>query len=84
MNIEKLTGFNPLAAFNKINSDKKANSKANNVDKLDISPEAMKIASSKTKNLDEINEKLESGFYNSDEVIEKLATALLKEFNSIP
>jgi len=52
-------------------------------DKLEISKEARELQSRKvdTKDFTVINERIQSGFYNSDKVIEKVAEAILKEFS---
>jgi hypothetical protein len=50
-------------------------------DRLEISDEAKSIgsASIKGKNLDEIKQKVDSNFYNSKEVISKVADRILKD-----
>ncbi|NOX18207.1 MAG: hypothetical protein GXO87_07990 [Chlorobi bacterium] len=52
-------------------------------DKLEISKEARELQSRKvdSKDFTVINERIQSGFYNSDKVIEKVAAAVLKEFS---
>ncbi len=52
-------------------------------DKLEISKEARELQSRKvdSKDFTVINERIQSGFYNSDKVIEKVAAAILKEFS---
>jgi len=52
-------------------------------DRLEISEEAKSIsyASIKDKNVSEIRKKVDSGFYNSDEVINKVADKILKELS---
>jgi negative regulator of flagellin synthesis FlgM len=52
-------------------------------DRLEISEEAKSIsyASIKDKNVEEIRKKVDSGFYNSDEVINKVADKILKELS---
>ena len=49
-------------------------------DKIEISDQAKALQNSgETKNLTEIQKKIDSGFYNSNEVVSKVADALLKE-----
>lgn len=50
-------------------------------DKIEISQEA-KILKDKSLKINEIKAKVESGFYNSDEVISKVADKILEEFGS--
>lgn len=53
-------------------------------DKIEISPEALSLQQSKStdsKKLEEIKEKISNGFYNKDEVVEKVATELLKDIS---
>lgn len=49
-------------------------------DKIEISKQAIAMQStSGTKNLAEIQKKIDSGFYNSDQVLSKVADSILKE-----
>ena len=49
-------------------------------DKIEISKQAIAMQStSETKNLADIQKKMDSGFYNSDEVLSKVADSILKE-----
>jgi anti-sigma28 factor (negative regulator of flagellin synthesis) len=49
-------------------------------DKIEISKQAIAMQNtSETKNLAEIQKKIDSGFYNSDEVLSKVADSILKE-----
>jgi anti-sigma28 factor (negative regulator of flagellin synthesis) len=49
-------------------------------DKIEISEQAKALQNTgETKNLAEIQKKIDSGFYNSDAVISKVADAILKE-----
>jgi anti-sigma28 factor (negative regulator of flagellin synthesis) len=52
-------------------------------DRLEISEEAKSISSAsiKGKNLDDIKSKVESGFYDSDDVINKVADKILKDIS---
>jgi len=52
-------------------------------DRLEISVEAkiFDTASKKVKNLEEIRQKIETKYYNSDEVIQKVAEKILKEIS---
>ncbi len=62
---------------------KNTSSKKDNVvkkDKIEISEQAKALQNtSGTKNLAEIQKKIESGFYNSEKVISKVADEILKE-----
>lgn len=53
-------------------------------DSLEISKEAKELQqkSEQIKDFTSIREKIKSGFYNSDEVLNKVAEQLLKEINS--
>jgi negative regulator of flagellin synthesis FlgM len=55
-------------------------SKSSSSDKIEISAEAkkMSVGSVEGKDMNAINQRISSGFYNSEEVITKLATAILK------
>jgi anti-sigma28 factor (negative regulator of flagellin synthesis) len=49
-------------------------------DKIEISEEAKALQGNSTdKKLSEIREKINSGYYNSDEVLQKVAESILKE-----
>jgi len=51
----------------------------NTPDKVELSPEAKKLHETQTQNkLSEILGKIDSGFYNSDEVINSVASSLVK------
>ena len=51
----------------------------NAADKVQLSPEAKKLHETQTQNkLSEILGKIDSGFYNSDEVISSVASSLVK------
>jgi len=52
----------------------------NKKDKIEISKQAIAMQSTnETKNLAEIQKKIDSGFYNSDQVLSKVADSILKE-----
>lgn len=53
-------------------------------DSLEISSKAQELSKvlSNGKNIDQIREKINQGFYSSDEVLSKVADAILKEINS--
>ena len=51
-------------------------------DKIEISKQAIAMQNtSETKNLADIQKKIDSGFYNSDEVLSKVADSILKEIS---
>ncbi|MCX6150710.1 MAG: hypothetical protein NTX22_09320 [Ignavibacteriales bacterium] len=66
------------AETKKVNSNSVS---AKQVDKLEISEQAKILNEGKvaSKNLEEIKLKIAKGFYNSDEVLSKVADAVLKE-----
>ncbi len=48
-------------------------------DKVDLSPEAKRLHDAQTQNkFSEIRGKIESGFYNSDEVLNSVASSIIK------
>jgi len=51
------------------------------VDKLEISEQAKLMSEGKVsaKNLEEIQAKIDSGYYNSDEILSKVADGILKD-----
>lgn len=53
-------------------------------DSIEISSQGQQLSKifDSGKNLDIIREKIKQGFYNSDEVLKKVADAILKEINS--
>lgn len=53
-------------------------------DSLEISKEAKELhqKSEQLKDLSAIKERIKTGFYNSDEVLDKVADRILKELNS--
>lgn len=53
-------------------------------DSLEISKEAkeLQLKSEQVKDLSLIKERIKSGFYNTDEVLNKVADRILKELNS--
>lgn len=57
------------------------NSVAGKVDKIEISEQAKLMNEGKisAKNLEEIQAKVKSGYYNSDEVLSKVADGILKD-----
>jgi hypothetical protein len=55
-------------------------SKSSSSDKIEISAEAkaMSVTSTESKDFGLINQRIKDNFYNSDEVINKVATAIIK------
>lgn len=51
------------------------------IDKIEISSEAKILQKESLKNLEQIKQKVSSGFYNSNEVISKVADEILKEIS---
>ncbi|MDP4114564.1 MAG: hypothetical protein Q8903_00430 [Bacteroidota bacterium] len=64
-----------------VKSNKDENSGSNNtsVDKLELSQKAQELNKTDGKNLVKIQEKIASGFYNSDKVLDHVAKAILKD-----
>lgn len=66
----------------KVNSSEE-NTAQNVSDKVDLSPEAKKLHEVQMQNrLSDIRGKVESGFYNSDEVLNSVANSLVKVIQS--
>ncbi len=56
---------------------------AGSKDRVELSPEAKSLfEAEQTKKLDDIREKVDRGYYDTPEVTEKVADAILKEFKS--
>lgn len=49
------------------------------IDKLELSNKAQELNKTDGKNLVKIQDKIASGFYNSDKVLNSVATAILKD-----
>ncbi len=64
----------PGAVKNTVNS--KSSEKT---DKVEISSEAKKLKELSAQKLEKVQQKINSGFYNSDEVLKKVADAVLKD-----
>ncbi|GBD89820.1 hypothetical protein BMS3Abin04_00533 [bacterium BMS3Abin04] len=74
--------INRLHEQYKQNSKSKEVKQKNTTDKIEISEEA-KLLQSKNVDAQEISkvrDKIDNGFYNSDEVLNKVADKILKEF----
>ncbi|MFO7446334.1 MAG: hypothetical protein R6W90_08205 [Ignavibacteriaceae bacterium] len=75
---------NNLNFFNKDAVKKQAENKPeSSKDRLEISAEAkvFESASKKVPNLEEIRQRIDSKYYNSEEVIQKVAEKILKEIS---
>lgn len=84
MNIKSISNTGnhfPANEFVGKSKDTKDNVSPSQVDKLEISAEAKKIQqnSPETKKLEEIKEKIKNKFYDSDDVINHVANAIMKE-----
>lgn len=82
MEVNKITNaYMPVQ--NKIKARSASESKEAKADKIEISNEARILQSQNTtpKNLEEIQRKIKENFYNSDEVLNKTANAILKEIS---
>jgi hypothetical protein len=81
MNVKSVN--NNLPFFNNVeNKKKETKSTEQNSDKLEISKEALKIkdSSGDLNKLDAVKSKIQSKFYDSDEVINTVAEKILKDF----
>jgi len=65
-------------------SKKKVESSEQKQDKLEISERAnqMSKTNSDSKNIEEIRNRIDSKFYDSDKVIKKISSEILKEINN--
>lgn len=80
----EIKGISTSVYKNDENLKKVSNKSSESVkkDKIEISEQAKALQNTKEiKNLAEIQKKINSGFYNSDEVLSKVADAILKEIN---
>ncbi len=66
----------------KVNSSEE-NTSSNSSDKVELSPEAKKLHEAQMQSrISEIRGKIQSGFYNSDEVLNSVASSLVKVIQS--
>lgn len=79
MELKPISG-SPIRTENVSSSKSSGKSKSAASDKIEISAEAkkMSVGTVDGKDLNLINQRINSGFYNSDEVITKVATAIIK------
>ncbi len=85
MKIEPLSGNNYYPGnIRKSNSDSTEQSGAKIKDKLELSSEAKSISKNQAENtgMDKIKEKINSKFYDSPDVISKIADKILKNINA--
>ena len=79
----KGVGNSNYNSFNEVHKKQESNSKGpvNKADKIEISKEAKLLRANGTspKDFAIIKERVDSGFYNSEEVINKVAENILKE-----
>jgi anti-sigma28 factor (negative regulator of flagellin synthesis) len=72
------------SVFENKKSFKIADDKNKNLDKIELSSQAKEMLKAKTSDkIEEINRKIEEGFYSQKEVSEKVATAILKELEKV-
>jgi len=71
---------NKLFYTNSISKAKSVDGKKQ-MDKIEISSEAKILQKENLKNLEQIKQKISSGFYNSSVVINKVADEILKEIH---
>lgn len=80
----KISGLNPNSYIPRENRSDKSEEKVKSSktgDKLEISSQA-KLKNESIKNEAVIRERIESKFYDTDEVINSVADSILKELNS--
>ncbi len=79
MELKPISG-GPLRTESTSGSKATGKAKSSASDKIEISAEAkkMSVGSVEGKDLNLINERIKSNFYNSDEVITKVASAIIK------
>jgi anti-sigma28 factor (negative regulator of flagellin synthesis) len=78
----EIRGITPKIFQNddKVKSQSEKTPEQSKKDKIEISEEAKALQSNSTdKKLSEIREKIGSGYYNTDEVLQKVAESILKE-----
>lgn len=68
-------------AYNRQKIEKKLNASKPGSDKLEISDAAriIQTSGSELKNIEVIKDRIDSNYYNSDEVVKKVADAILSE-----
>lgn len=79
MELKPITG-NQIRTESVSSSKSTGKTKSSASDKIEISAEAkkMSVGSVEGKDLSVINDRIKNNFYNSDEVITKVATAIIK------
>ncbi len=79
MELKPISG-NQIRTESVSGSKSSGKSKSTASDKIEISAEAkkMSVGAVEGRDLNQINERIKSNFYNTDEVITKVATAILK------
>jgi len=79
MELKPITGTS-IRTDSTTSSKSTGKAKASASDKIEISAEAKKMSVSAVegKDFNQINERIKNNFYNTDEVITKVATAILK------
>jgi hypothetical protein len=83
MEIKPVSGNINLVKNNIVKKQEEQKQESSPKDRLEISSEAKTLSSAsiKGKNLDEIRSRIASDYYNSDEVISKVADRILKELS---
>ncbi|HEY9186570.1 MAG TPA: flagellar biosynthesis anti-sigma factor FlgM [Bacteroidota bacterium] len=81
MTIREITGnFGTQGLFDKKKSVKKSDEKSKNTDKIELSPKAKELQRAQNEQrIEEINKRIEENFYSKREVLDKIATNILKE-----
>ncbi len=81
MTIREITGnYGTQGLFDKKKSAKKTEGKGKSSDIIELSPKAKELQKAQSnQRTEEINAKIDSDFYSQREVLDKIATNILKE-----
>lgn len=81
MTIREVTGnYGTQGLFDKKKSAKKTDEKGKSSDRIELSSKAKELQKAQNgQKIEEINKRIESDFYSQREVLDKIATNILKE-----
>jgi hypothetical protein len=83
MDIRKISQTQLFQEPVRVKSDKEEEKKKSASDSVELSPEALqRFQATETQKMDAITEKVNSGFYFSKEVTEKVADEIIKRFTN--
>jgi len=78
------SGVAPLEPFRKSNASAEEKKTAPTTDRADLSEEALSlIESGNSKRVDEVLSRINSGFYNKPEVVNKIVEEILKDIRNL-